>query len=96
MNEFQPDAAQLAAAAETLKVLAHPVRLCIVAGLYRRGGCIVGEMQDCLGLSQAAVSQHLAKLRTAGVVRATREGNQVRYELASPLAKELAAILTER
>ena len=54
-------------AADILKALAHPVRLCIVQGLLRKGYCNVGYMQECLELPQSTVSQHLQKLRSFGI-----------------------------
>lgn len=57
-------------AAELLKALAHPVRLCIVKGLMEKGSCNVSFMQNCLGLPQSTVSQHLQKLRALGIVAA--------------------------
>ena len=47
--------------AELLKAIAHPVRLCIVRGLWQGGGCNVSHMQDCLGIPQSTISQHLQK-----------------------------------
>jgi ArsR family transcriptional regulator len=55
--------------AELLKALAHPVRLCIVNGLLNKGTCNVSFMQNCLGMPQSTVSQHLQKLRVAGIVK---------------------------
>ena len=67
--------------AELLKALAHPVRLQIVRGLLECGcrnvNCIVGHT----GMSQSCISQHLAKLKAAGVVRCERSGNENYYEL---------------
>ena len=48
-------------AAEILKVLAHPVRLCMVNGLLEKGECNVSFMQSCLKTPQSTVSQHLQK-----------------------------------
>lgn len=90
MAEFKADPRSLAEAAEVLKAMAHPVRLCIVAGLTQCGGCVVREMQHCLDIPQATVSQHLARLRAAGLVRAIRAGNEVRYEVQSELARRVA------
>ena len=67
--------------AEMLKILAHPVRLCIVKGLLENGGCNVSHMQSCLETPQSTLSQHLQKLKTAGIVLATREGTKIYYEL---------------
>ena len=45
--------------AELLKVLAHPVRLCIAKGLIENGRCNVSHMQTCLDIPQSTVSQHI-------------------------------------
>ena len=49
--------------AELLKVLAHPVRLCIVKGLIERGPSNVSTMYTGLNMPQSTISQHLAKLK---------------------------------
>lgn len=65
-----------------LKVLAHPVRLCIIHGLYRQEQSRnVSYLQECLDLPQSTVSQHLQKLRTAGIIEAKRYGLEVHYQL---------------
>lgn len=67
-------------AAEIIKLLGHPERLKIVEVL-ESGEAAVSEIQDQLGLAQAIVSQHLAKLRGANVVAARRDGVRVYYQL---------------
>ncbi len=67
-------------AAEIIKLLGHPVRLKIVEVL-EGGEATVTDIQEQLELEQAIVSQHLAKLRGAGVVAARREGVHVFYQL---------------
>jgi DNA-binding transcriptional ArsR family regulator len=69
--------------AEVLKTLASPRRLEILHRLAE-SPCEVGRLADELGLSQPNVSQHLAVLRSAGVVESVREGREVRYRLADP------------
>ena len=69
--------------AEVLKVLASPRRLEILH-LLAEGPCEVGRLAATLGASQPNVSQHLAVMRTAGVVEAEREGREVRYRLTDP------------
>ena len=54
--------------AELLKALAHPVRLEIVHGLLRMGCRNLRCMEIQTGMSQFSISQHLQRLRTAGVV----------------------------
>lgn len=68
--------------AEFLKVLAHPVRLCIIKGLTEKGSCNVSHMQWCLDLPQSTISQHLQKLRAAGLVKGERNGLEVSYSIA--------------
>lgn len=45
------------------------------------------DLAEALGVGRANMSNHLACLRGCGLVRAAREGRQVRYELASPRLK---------
>ena len=44
----------------------------------------VGEIQECLGLHQAIVSQHLAKMRGCNIVEARRDGTHVYYRIIEP------------
>lgn len=69
--------------AEVLKTLASPRRIEILHELAR-GPIEVGRLAETIGASQPNVSQHLAVLRTAGVVEAERDGREVRYRLADP------------
>ncbi len=78
--------------AEMLKVLGHPVRLKIVAGLCTQE-CNVKHIWECLGMQQATVSQHLALLKKKGVIAGKREGAEVRYSVVHPLAKKIIAAL---
>lgn len=76
------------AEAEVLKVLGHPIRLKIVAGLCTRE-CNVKHIWECLGLPQATVSQHLALLKNKGIIEGKREGVEVHYSVIHPLAKKI-------
>ncbi len=78
---------------ELLKALAHPVRLRIARGLLRSGCRNVTCMEQAIGQSQSCISQHLNKLKAAGVVRAERVGNEMRYEVADPRTAEVIAAL---
>ncbi|WP_411346497.1 ArsR/SmtB family transcription factor [Paenibacillus sp. WLX1005] len=79
--------------ANLLKALSHPVRLCIVRGLIRKKKCNVSYMQECLDMPQSTVSQHLQKLRSAGIVKTERSGLEVNYVLADPRIASIVAIL---
>lgn len=87
------DTAQYNETAELLKVIAHPVRLCIVRGLWQGGGCNVSHMQDCLDIPQSTISQHLQKLRAAGIIQGKRSGLEVHYSIRDPRVKNLLQVL---
>lgn len=69
--------------AEVLKALASPRRIQILHALAA-GPIEVGRVARSLGASQPNVSQHLAALRSAGLVEAERDGREVRYRLTDP------------
>ncbi|AWZ47373.1 ArsR/SmtB family transcription factor [Hathewaya limosa] len=79
--------------AELLKVLAHPVRLCIVNGLLNKGKCNVSKMQECLQIPQSTVSQHLQKLKAAGIIAGQRNGLEVSYIVSNERVKEVVKAL---
>jgi len=80
-------------AAEMLKVLAHPVRLCIVKGLIKKGECNVSYMQSCLDTPQSTISQHLQKLRSAKIVEGKRNGLEINYRICNDKVADLINIL---
>ena len=69
--------------AEVLKTLANPRRLEIVH-LLAEGPREVSRLAEEMGISQPNVSQHLALMRSSGVVEAERDGREVRYRLSDP------------
>ncbi len=73
--------------ADTIRVLANPKRLMIV-DLLGRGPNTVTEIADGLNLSLQNASQHLRVMRDRGIVRAQRDGREVRYALRSPVLSE--------
>ena len=80
--------------AEFLKVLAHPVRLCIVKGLLEKGCCNVSNMQNCMEMPQSTISQHLQKLRSVGIIKGERNGLEIVYKIAdSRVEKILEALI---
>ena len=79
--------------AELLKALSHPVRLRIVRGLLHCGCRNVCCMEANTGQSQSCISQHLMRLKAAGIVKCERTGNEVYYEVANPEAAAVIAAL---
>ena len=78
--------------AEILKVLGHPVRLKIVAGLMSQS-CNVKKIWECLELPQATVSQHLALLKNKGIIVGKRDGVEVFYQVTSVEARKIVESL---
>jgi DNA-binding transcriptional ArsR family regulator len=78
--------------AEILKVLGHPIRLKIVAGLCSQE-CNVKHIWECLGLPQATVSQHLALLKNKRVIEGRREGVEVHYSVVNPMVIKIIGII---
>lgn len=80
------------AAEDLLKILANRNRLLILCSLVQREHT-VGELEQLVGLSQSALSQHLARLREAGVVNCRREAQRIYYSIADMKAKQLLETL---
>lgn len=81
--------------AELLKVISHPVRLCIIKGLLEKGCCNVGTMQHCLDIPQSTVSTHLQKLKSAGIIEGDRNGLEICYKICNDKVAKLIALLFE-
>jgi DNA-binding transcriptional ArsR family regulator len=79
------EAAVLADAAGLLKALSHPVRLRIIEVLSD-GELCVKRIEEILGVRQPTVSQHLARLKVAGLVESERRGHLVCYRLSEERA----------
>jgi DNA-binding transcriptional ArsR family regulator len=87
---FRPSPSDVVAAADAFRLLGEPTRLHIVWRL-RQGPAAVGELAAEAEANLPAMSQHLAKLRMAGLVRASRRGQRMIYELADDHVGELVA-----
>jgi DNA-binding transcriptional ArsR family regulator len=78
-----------------LKAMANEARLMVLCQLIE-GEKSVGELQDTVGLSQSAMSQHLAVLRDQDIVATRREGQSVYYRIANQDATALMETLHRR
>ncbi len=72
------------------KALGDEKRLKIMALLYRHGYC-VGALARILGISEAAVSQHLRILREAGLLNGEKRGGYTFYKVNAELLKSLVS-----
>lgn len=82
------------AAAALLRVLANEHRLEVLCAL-REGEISVGQLTHRVGLSQSALSQHLARLRADGVVATRRAGQTIFYRIADDEVLTVLAALAE-
>jgi len=87
LRELQQNALRVAA---LLKAMSNPARLVILCQIAE-GERSVGELERAVGLSQSAISQHLAVLRSESIVSSRRVRQTVLYSLAS---REVVAIIT--
>ncbi|EDK32487.1 ArsR/SmtB family transcription factor [Clostridium kluyveri] len=78
---------------EILKVMAHPIRLCVIKGLLETGSCNVSHMQQCLNIPQSTLSQHLQKLKAAGIIKGMRNGVEINYKVCNELVIDLVNAL---
>jgi DNA-binding transcriptional ArsR family regulator len=85
--------AKAAEAAALLKLLANENRLLILCRLVLAKEMSVNDLADAVGLSQSALSQHLAKMREEGLLTTRREAQTVFYRIADPKAARLLALL---
>ncbi|WP_350937385.1 ArsR/SmtB family transcription factor [Micromonospora mangrovi] len=85
-----PDDEQVHLAAEGFRMLADPTRIKILWALLQ-GESSVACLAELVGASPTAVSQHLAKLRLAGLVRGRREGTFVHYSATDVHVRALLA-----
>lgn len=84
---------QVAEAVAVLKSIAHESRLLVLCYLSEAGELSVGELIGRIGLSQSALSQHLAKLRAQGLVATRKSSQTVYYRIAEPRVLTLLATL---
>jgi ArsR family transcriptional regulator len=80
--------------ADLAKALAHPARVAILEFLSRQNSCMCGDIVDHLPLSQSTVSQHLAELKRAGLIKGEIEGPRVCYCIDQAAWNEARQILT--
>jgi DNA-binding transcriptional ArsR family regulator len=88
-SELEPRAADAEA---FLKAMANRHRLMILCELHKAERS-VGALQDAIGLSQSALSQHLARLRADELVQTRRESQTIYYSIADPAVSRMIDLL---
>ena len=72
----------------TMRALADPIRREILA-LLKEGRKSAGEISDCFDVTGASISRHLSVLKEADLIRDTREGKFIYYELTTSVLEEI-------
>lgn len=90
VNQFGRHAGE---AVDLLKALASKPRLLVLCYLAQAGEMSAGDLTAQVGLSQSALSQHLAKLREEGLVATRKEAQSVFYRVSDPRAEQLLGLL---
>ncbi len=81
-------------ATETLRAIAHPIRMAILDLLADGGSLTVTEIYSRLQIEQAIASHHLRILKNKGVLNVERDGKNSLYSLANTEYHEIVRILT--
>ena len=91
LEQFQQSAGE---ATRLLRSLSNEHRLMILCQLGD-GEMQVSQLQALVGLSQSALSQHLARLRDDDLVATRRDGTAVFYRIHDPAALKVIAVLAD-
>ena len=81
-------------ASEALKAMAHPLRLKILC-LVGEDELMVQEIVEAVGTSQSNISQHLAVMRSRGLLTSRKEANKVLYRIDDPRILKLIGLMRE-
>jgi len=73
------------------KAIAHPARLALVKRLLRKE-CCVGDIQECLSISQPNLSQHIRLLKEAKIIAGERQKTKICYRVVDDKIKQLIKI----
>lgn len=90
ITEFEASVAEVA---QVLRAISNERRLMILCKLVEWGEANVTTLGETVGLSQSALSQHLAVMREQGLVTFRREGQTLWYRVADPRIERLLSTL---
>ena len=92
-GDFAPRAEDDERLAALCRALGHPHRVFIVRFLLAQRACFAGEIADALPVAPSTVSQHLARLREAGIITGETDGPRRCYQVAPEALSALRALL---
>jgi ArsR family transcriptional regulator, virulence genes transcriptional regulator len=90
LADFEANATE---AANLMKALGNEKRLMILCKLLEAGEMNVMPLCEAVGLSQSALSQHLAKMRAENLVDYRRESQTLYYRVTDPNVKRIVKTL---
>ena len=96
LSTSQRQMKSLEAAAECLRVLAHPHRLRIVQILLGDEAYTVNELATACGITQPMTSDHLRLMHRCGFLSSQRDGRTVYYEVAEPHLQDIMNCIQSR
>ncbi|MBQ9779843.1 MAG: winged helix-turn-helix transcriptional regulator [Clostridia bacterium] len=79
---------------QTMRALADPIRREIL-NLLKKGRMSAGDIVDHFDVTGASISRHLSVLKEADLIRDTREGKFIFYELNASVLEEILLWITE-
>lgn len=79
---------------KTLKALADPIRREIL-NMLKKGSLSAGEISDKFSVTGASVSRHLSVLKDADLIRDTREGKFIFYEINTSVLEEAMLFIAD-
>ena len=79
---------------QTMRALADPIRRQIL-GLLKKGKMSAGDIARKFEVTGASVSRHLSVLKSADLIRDTREGKFIYYELNTSVLEEIMLFLSD-
>ncbi|MBN9584324.1 MAG: transcriptional regulator [Afipia sp. 62-7] len=90
LTAFESQATEVAG---VLRALANERRLMILCKLVEWGEANVSALAEAVGLTQSALSQHLARMRDENIVSFRRESQVIWYRIADPRIEQMLATL---
>lgn len=90
VRELEERASEVAGA---LRALGNDRRLMILCKLVQAGEMNVTALADAIGISQSALSQHLARMRAEGLLATRRDSQTIWYRVADARTEQLISAL---
>lgn len=93
MNTHLPSDEALHLAAETMRALAHPIRMQMVLLLQQNGALAVKDIHEALDIQQPIASHHLRILKDKQILNNSRDGQNTLYALADERYYQLTQLM---